>query len=203
MTATPQGGDPRFTIRRATVDDAEAYARCRETAMQAAYAHFMPQEFFDQRQATFADLVDGYHRDLVARDEDVASGNTPFHDFWVGCDSAGEVVALCTIAAGPAAWEHELGVPTPPVQRELAQLYLVPSAQGTGLAHDLLATALPPHLDAYLWCMWKNPRAERFYQRHGFVHEGLEVECGPTWFHQRMFRMWRPAHTPTPDPVKG
>ncbi|WP_022908708.1 GNAT family N-acetyltransferase [Aestuariimicrobium kwangyangense] len=175
--------DRTVRIRRATPGDAESYARCREQSMAAAYAHFMPQEFFDRRLERFDELVADYARDIA----DVDS-----HAHWMATDEAGRVLGICTIAAAPAQWERDLGLPEPPVQRELAQLYLTPDAQGSGLAQDLLRTALPPEQEAYLWCMWKNPRAEAFYLRQGFVHDGVEVSCGPTWFDQRMFRMWRP-----------
>ena len=149
--------------------------------MAVAYAHFMPSSFFEQRRANFEHLVTDYARNIA---------DVEFYSHWVAEDE-GRVIGICTIAAGPAAWERDLGVPPPPVQRELAQLYLLPQAHGTGLADALLTRALPREQEAYLWCMWKNPRAEAFYRRHGFVHEGLEVSCGPDWFDQRMFRMWR------------
>ena len=61
--------------------------------------------------------------------------------------------------------------------RELHQLYLMPAAQGTGLAQQLMdwgfAWARGEGAGAlYLSVYCENVRAQRFYARHGFVEVG-------------------------------
>lgn len=180
-----------FVIRPAEVADARGYARAREEGMVAAYQHFMPAAFFEQREADFEASVASFEQQFTERARVVAEGGEPFSDYWVG-ERDGRVIGMCTVSRGTADWEREMGFPPAPIARQLSQLYTVPEAHGSGLGQALLDTALLPEHGAYLWVLHHNPRAERFYLRNGFVPEGLDVECGPSWFHARMFRMWRP-----------
>lgn len=50
---------------------------------------------------------------------------------------------------------------------ELHALYVHPTAQGSGVAAELLTTALGQS-PAFLWVAAGDPRAQAFYRRHGF-----------------------------------
>jgi GNAT superfamily N-acetyltransferase len=62
---------------------------------------------------------------------------------------------------------------------EIYAFYVHPDAWGTGVADDLMAAALDA-LDAdgwesaLLWLLAENPRARRFYERHGWSFDGEE-----------------------------
>jgi len=60
---------------------------------------------------------------------------------------------------------------------ELYMIYVSPSAWGTGVAGQLLATCVESlsrsgYRDAFLWVLRHNVRARHFYEREGWKHEG-------------------------------
>ncbi|KAF0835905.1 GNAT family N-acetyltransferase [Nocardia caishijiensis] len=58
-----------------------------------------------------------------------------------------------------------------PVGSELEALYVRSAWHGTGVADELLATAVPEPSCA-LWVLADYPRAHAFYRRHGFTDTG-------------------------------
>ncbi len=188
----------QLVVRRATVADAPGYTACREQSMREAYAHFMPEEFFQHRAERFDLEVAEYSTQLRERERQVQAGERPFHDFWLAEGPDGQILGIATVGQGPADWEAGLDVPPAAARQELAQLYTLASTHGTGLADRLLHAALPasgPGGDdsVYLWVMADNPRAERFYLRRGFVPDGVRVPTGESWFGKPMLRMVRPG----------
>jgi ribosomal protein S18 acetylase RimI-like enzyme len=66
-----------------------------------------------------------------------------------------------------------------PGARQLYLLYVLAEDLGSGLGIALLDAVLPPGGDAWLWVADPNPRAQRFYAKHGFVPDGAaRVEDG-------------------------
>ncbi|MBZ4322413.1 GNAT family N-acetyltransferase [Streptomyces huiliensis] len=68
-------------------------------------------------------------------------------------------------------------VPAGPRTAELVSFWVAPTARGTGAADLLLDAALTwtathGHTELRLWVTEDNPRAERFYLRHGFTRTG-------------------------------
>ena len=59
----------------------------------------------------------------------------------------------------------------PPAAWELYAINLLPRAQGTGLADELLDRSLGDRA-AYLWVIGGNARAQAFYRKHGFADDG-------------------------------
>ena len=60
---------------------------------------------------------------------------------------------------------------------ELRHLYVAPSAWGTGIARELMQTALDwiaarAAGEAFLWVAEANGRARRFYEREGWTADG-------------------------------
>jgi ribosomal protein S18 acetylase RimI-like enzyme len=69
------------------------------------------------------------------------------------------------VAVGPPRDEN------PPTPREFQVINILAAHHGTGLADQLLTTALGES-PAYLWVMKGNERAMAFYRRHGFDTDG-------------------------------
>ena len=66
------------------------------------------------------------------------------------------------------------------VMSEIKRFYVLPEAQGTGLAQQLMATciecALASQSDGLWLGVWEqNPRAQRFYQKMGFEPAGEHI----------------------------
>ncbi|MCS4277944.1 GNAT superfamily N-acetyltransferase [Mycetocola sp. BIGb0189] len=62
--------------------------------------------------------------------------------------------------------------PDVPGASELKVLYVLAEQHGTGLGARLLNSVLDPDSLAVLWVLDPNPRAQRFYRKHGFVPDG-------------------------------
>lgn len=146
--------------------------------MQAAtYATYAEDDFtswlFERLEGRIADIAEA-ELVLVARSE------------------LGNIVGLAMAGQGPEAWEpldDDSYVP-PTVDRYLKTLFTMPGAQGTGLGGRLLEAVLPDDEPAYLWTMEENPRAVRFYTKHGFVPDGYRKRSGP-FGNMQMLRMVR------------
>ena len=173
------------TVRPATLDDVEGYVRCHVACLAETYASIMPLAFAEQHRQAVGQRIEDTRRSW---DRGLADGHGT--GAWLSVDQGGEVVGVVRSGPGPLPWETELGAPPPQVDFQLHHLYTRRRMHGSGLGRALLETAIGPR-DAYLWILFGNPRAERFYRRNGFVAEDVTMDCGPTWFHRPMFRMLR------------
>lgn len=89
----------------------------------------------------------------------------------VARDADGRVVGF--ISAGPTRDEYAL------TEWEVYAVNLLPRAQGTGLADELMARAVGRR-PSTLWVLEDNVRAQAFYRRHGFVPEGAHARHDST-----------------------
>ncbi|WP_404312011.1 GNAT family N-acetyltransferase [Agrococcus terreus] len=147
-------------VREATIGDAAGIARVRVETWRAAYAGLVPQAMLDrmdiQREAERrAELWDEHH-DHPHKHELVAVAD-------------GEVVGWA--AFGPAR-EALPGVPA-----ELYAIYALSERWSRGVGHALLTESerrlvADGHPAAYLWRLEGNDRAARFYEAHGWAHDG-------------------------------
>ncbi|HVH23629.1 MAG TPA: GNAT family N-acetyltransferase, partial [Pseudonocardia sp.] len=172
-------------IRCAGPGDAADWVRTYLDSLSVAYAGFMPPEFFAQQRARAAELVERCRAEFAAQRTEP---DEP-HRSWLAVDAAGPV-GIVEVRVGPAEWELARGFPPAGPHRQLAKLYTLPHAHGSGLGQALLDTAIGAD-PAYLWIMAGNPRAEAFYRRNRFVPDGLAVSAGPSWFSRPTFRMHR------------
>ncbi|TWP49962.1 GNAT family N-acetyltransferase [Lentzea tibetensis] len=131
-------------MRRAVAADAEAIAEVHTRTWQVGYRGVLPDEFLDAMD--WRQRVEPWRRNLENGTVHVAV--------------AGPVVGF--IAMGPAR-----GVPD---TYELYAIYVRPESWGTGAADELIAVL--PAQTTVLWVLAENPRARRFYERHGFVLDG-------------------------------
>jgi GNAT superfamily N-acetyltransferase len=180
-----------YLIRRAQPSDALAYCRADARFVADTYAEIMPPQFVVDRLSEADGLAPALADRIAANLAAETKGDEPHDRTWIALDGD-EIVATCTSSAHSQDWEsiNEV-VPIPGATHQLNHLYLDKSAQGTGLADLLMRLALPDELPAYLWIVGGNDRAWRFYEKYGFVGDGITYGCGPIWYHRTLLRMYR------------
>lgn len=148
-------------VRAAVLADAAGLARVHVAAWRAAYVGIMPDAFL-------AELDESrFERGWVRALEEAAATTL------VGLTPDGRVDGFASV-----------GDPQDddaPASGQLWALNLHPIAFGTGLGkalHDAALDALREqgHPEAYLWVAERNPRARRFYEREGWVGDGVTRE---------------------------
>jgi GNAT superfamily N-acetyltransferase len=132
-------------VRRATSQDAEAFVRAHEVSWDASIAPIVGRQLGEL--APFEARVESFHAGMAATPENAGA--------WVA-DVEGAIVGIA-IRIGD----------------ELRDLYVVPSAWGTGVAKALMDAALEDVSgEAFLWVGEENTRARRFYEREGWAADG-------------------------------
>ena len=140
-------------IRRATVEDAPGIAEAHARTWQAAYRHVFPAEALD--------ALDAENREPRWR-QNVVDPDVPV---FVAVER-GSVLGF--VAVGPSR--------DPDCDGELWGVYVVPEAWGKGVGAVLMETGLDylrAHFrEAILWVLDENPRARRYYEKHGWAFDG-------------------------------
>ncbi|MBT2585112.1 GNAT family N-acetyltransferase [Arthrobacter sp. ISL-95] len=162
-----------FTIRPATVDDAEAMAVMHVQSWKESYRRLLPPEFFEKQEAALPNRIERYRAFIAAG-----------HTRMLAHDPEGLVVGLGAAGSG----QDEDG----PCERELFMLYTLERVHGRGVGQALVE-ALIGGGPAYLWVLDDNPRAQAFYRRNGFVPDGKRQLCDPSWYSLPEHRMVRPG----------
>jgi GNAT superfamily N-acetyltransferase len=145
--------DGAVRIRDARLDDAAGFVTAYELAWDATLS-----EVAGRRLGELASL----EQRTTSFEQGVAKAS-PDARIWVAeRDGAVIGVATCTRKRKTC---------------ELGSLYVVPDAWGSGVAQDLMETALDAMLergagDAFLWVVESNGRARRFYEREGWLADG-------------------------------
>jgi GNAT superfamily N-acetyltransferase len=145
-------------LRPAQPDDAIAVARVHVRSWQSAYRTLLPDEYLDQlrpedraERYDFATLDPRKPRTIVAEED-------------------GRILGFATTSPSRDSDTADHG--------ELCALYVDPTRWGQGIGVALV-TAARAHLahagfrDAVLWVLDGNLRGERFYQRDGWVSDGV------------------------------
>lgn len=162
-----------FTLRPATVDDAEAMAHMHLQSWRESYGRLLPPEFFAKQEAALPRRIELYR-------EYIAAG----HSRVLAHGPDGDLVGIG--AAGPGGDEDR------PCDVELFMLYTLERIHGRGVGQALV-DALIGDGPAYLWVLDDNPRAQAFYRRNGFVPDGKRQLCDPSWYSLPEHRMVRPG----------
>lgn len=145
------------TIRPATTADAEAIARVDIASWRGAYSEILSDSYLSSLDVS--ERAGRWNAAVAARDVTVL----------VAEDESGTVGFT---SVGPSRDED-----AEPGDREIYAIYLHPRAWGTGVARDLMRTVLDgltPGTVVTLWILKGNERAQHFYRRHGFQHDGTE-----------------------------
>ena len=154
----PRKLDGRFRIRQVAMEDLPDLARVKARAWRESYD--LPDSIL-RHQDEAATSIAGEWADEAARGayfwgvldtraQDSSEGELP----WVG-------LALAVPARDADA----------PAPLELAMIYLLEVAKGSGIADRLLQMAIGD-APCYLWVLENNPRAMAFCARHGFAPDG-------------------------------
>ena len=155
-----------FTIRAAEPADAEAIARVHTESWWETYRHILPDH--DHPAYDLGRRITMWRQNL-----DGAGDGT-----LVGVDDTG-VAGFATV--GPARDDEPIR------DEELAMIYVLARAHGTGLGQALLDAVLGER-PASLWAAADNPRALAFYRRNGFVADGATGTFGPIGATVRLVR---------------
>lgn len=147
---------PGLRILPARPEDAEALADLHLDVWEEAYAGLMPASVLAERRARREDRVASWR-------SNIAVGSSETLLAWAGDDT---LVGFSS--TGPGRDDPAEGLPP----RELMALYVRAPVYGTGVGQALLTAAIGD-ADAYLWVLDGNERATRFYQRQGFVLDGV------------------------------
>lgn len=180
----------RYVLAPVDSADAEKYVDLLHDCMEETYAAMADPGFMARRRANRHESIEEFAEEVTA------PGSRGFLAFAVpgwtpqgglSCSIGTEIdwgnpVGLALSSLGPHAWESEMPVtPAPRGTLDLSQLYTHASAHGTGLGTALLQAVLPENEPAYLWYIEGNERAKKFYEKHGFVDEGIFGDCGGSW----------------------
>ena len=140
-------------IRPAVPDDADLLARLQVDVWEDAYGDLMPATVFEERRATVTDRVDRWRQIL-----DGGASRTTV------AEVEGELIGFASI--GPPRDDDVT------VDEELWALYVLASWWGRHVGHRLMGSTLADR-PAYLWVLHGNDRAISFYQKLGFVSDGV------------------------------
>ncbi len=176
----------RWTVRRATPDDASDLARINVMAWRRSYRGLLPDDFLDSM--TQDTRVPGWERWLAVR----GPGSV-----FVAVDRQGRVGAYCGVAPVRCERDARPGLLT----AELVAMYTHPEVAGTGAGHAVHEAAVN-YLHArgfehvVSWVLAGNEEGVRFCERHGWRPEGVEAEApigGRTVTEVRYGRATRPS----------
>jgi len=151
-----------MAVRLATPQDAERIAEIHVAAWRAAYVPYMPKSFLDS--LSVGERASMWRKTLSRTGPSVCS---------VAVDNAGHAVAFCVY--GPSrdadASGDKIG--------ELIAINVLPSEWRKGYGRELCDAVLThARLSGWqavtLWVLHGNDRARTFYERFGFVADGVE-----------------------------
>ena len=152
-------------VRRATAADADAIGRVQVETWRAAYRGLLPDAIVDgfdleERQRMWRD---GLSRPRRPGSETVVA------------EVGGAVVGFASVGEWRAEGEPEAGV------GELFAIYLDRAHWGTGVGRALIERAEESlrrsgFVEARLWVLEGNERAERFYRAAGWEHDRRKVD---------------------------
>ncbi|WP_169325206.1 GNAT family N-acetyltransferase [Cellulomonas fimi] len=163
MSVRTASHGPRL-LRPGVPADAQAIAEFQTASWREAYQGLVPQRYLDR--VTVQDRAERWHHRLATGSRRVAVA-----------EDDGVVV-------GVASWGRVITPDVPPL--ELMSIYVAAELRGTGLAAELLHAAVGTS-PAHLWVFAENWRAQAFYAKHGFRHDGYRKLDRDTGLWERRF----------------
>lgn len=159
---TGEAGASAYLVRTPLMEDVEPFAQLHVRIWQATYRGTMDDEALDavtvetMRPRWYA-IARAYAQGAVVDD------GRAINVAVLGAEPVGFAMV------GPARDEDA------PAPRQVWSLNVAPEHQGTGIGQRLLDETLGAD-PAYLWVADGNARAIRFYERNGFVRDGVHAE---------------------------
>jgi ribosomal protein S18 acetylase RimI-like enzyme len=159
---TRDAGGAAYLVRAPLLDDVEPFARLHARIWHETYSGMMDDGALD------AVTVESMRPRWYAIAKAYAQGSVVDDGRAIKVAVLGpEPVGFAMV--GPARDED------PPAARQVWSLNVAPEHQGTGIAQRLMDETLGEG-PAYLWVARDNERAVRFYERNGFVPDGVDAE---------------------------
>ena len=136
-----------MTVRAANFEDMTLLGHIMSVSFRTAFSSFVTKETLDAcaREDNCTALLEGIFREGTMH-------------FLIGEDR------------GMLVWQETEDA------AEIVAIHSLPESWGTGLGAAMLAEALKQigNKPVFLWAFKKNTRARRFYEKHGFRHDGSE-----------------------------
>ena len=162
----PSGERPIPHLRLAGPSDSPAIAEFHTACWREAYKGLIPQSYLDR--VSVEERAARWHGRLTTAARNIALA-----------EAGGSVVGLVS-------WKHSDAAVAADV--ELTSLYVRADHRGTGLAATMLEFAIGTGA-AHLWVFENNPRAQAFYDKHGFSADGeRQIDPGTGVWEIRMVR---------------
>jgi GNAT superfamily N-acetyltransferase len=175
------GGMPKVIVRRAGPGDAAEIGAAHVRSWQRAYRGLLPQEYLDRLDPVAR--AERWRQRL--QDMDWSRGGV------LVIAAEAEIVGFTRF--GPTRDQDD----DPAQVGEIASIYLLPQAWGTGLGRRLMSSALR-HLagagygQATLWVLDSNAQARRFYVKGGWAEDGAVKQDDSLGFLMTEMRYRRP-----------
>ncbi|MBH0099407.1 GNAT family N-acetyltransferase [Salinibacterium sp. NSLL150] len=159
---------PSFTTRAARLDDAKELASVHTQSWKETYTGLFPEQAWSDE----------------ARQRREAMWNELLTD----ANTTTVVAEVRSHIIGFAQAHHNRDDPDLPSE-ELAMIYVLASAHGTGAGQSLIDAALGGAA-ASVWVLEQNPRARAFYARNRFMYDGTvrEMDFNPNIRELRLAR---------------
>jgi GNAT superfamily N-acetyltransferase len=170
-------------LREPLLEDAADLGRVHQQCWVETYDELVPPEFWEH--STEARRIGMWER-MLRRSE-------PGRRL-ILAEADGDLAGFAL--AGTALVREHPGFP-PAESLEVRMLYLKRSHHGSGIGQQLFDAVLFPGEAAQLWVAERNPRAQAFYRRNGFVPDGMRDPRTHQGADLTAIRMLRPA---TPEP---
>jgi GNAT superfamily N-acetyltransferase len=160
---SPQSG-AAAQLRQAMLSDIGSIAQFQTECWREAYRDLVPQAYLDRvsvedREVRWRDRLGSGARKIALAE----SGNA---------------------LIGVVSWAEPDNSDAPDL--ELMSLYVAAGHRGSGVASDLMYLAIGA-APAHLWVFEKNPRAQAFYAKHGFLFDGHRKVDDDTSLWERRF----------------
>ncbi|MDF2593570.1 MAG: acetyltransferase [Clostridia bacterium] len=151
------------SIRYVNASDIDALANVHSRSLRAAFKDIVSDDILDNN-FSFEHRKNGFTRELAAGSPTTAIA-------FAGVSEVG------LLSFGPSRY---IDIVEDTI--ELWRIYLIPESWGSGIGEELLDWGIEEirrqgYKRVILWVLEANLRARKFYEKHGFFHDGRSIEA--------------------------